>query len=99
MSTAAQFLHTGAYRNAVVIGADALSRWVEQNQREVLIGGAVAVASLAVGAALFAGLAKGRRCDGERGGSGYTSVRLSTALCTAGAADREHEHFGALGGV
>ena len=38
-----------------------LSRWVEQNQREVLIGGAVAVAGLAVGAALFAGLAKGRR--------------------------------------
>ena len=33
MNTAAQFVHNGAYETAVVIGADALSRWVDWGDR------------------------------------------------------------------
>lgn len=38
--TAAQFIRTGAYRNVLVIGADALSRWVDWSDRSscVLFG-------------------------------------------------------------
>ena len=35
--TAAQFVHTGAYANVVVIGADALSRWVDWDDRNTCI--------------------------------------------------------------
>lgn len=35
--TGSQFLHTGAYKNALVIGADALSRWVDWEDRNVCI--------------------------------------------------------------
>lgn len=37
MNTAAQFLHTGAYKTAVVIGADALSRWVDWSDRNTCV--------------------------------------------------------------
>ncbi|MEN9248944.1 MAG: beta-ketoacyl-ACP synthase III [Gloeomargarita sp. GMQP_bins_120] len=48
--TAAQFLKTGAYRRAVVIGADVLSRWVDWQDRRTCIlfgdgAGAVALAA------------------------------------------------------
>lgn len=33
VSTASQFLHSGAYQTALVIGADALSRWVDWSDR------------------------------------------------------------------
>ena len=35
--TASQFLHTGAYSTAVVIGADALSRWVNWGDRNTCV--------------------------------------------------------------
>lgn len=35
--TASQFLHNGAYRRALVIGADALSRWVDWDDRNTCI--------------------------------------------------------------
>ena len=35
--TAAQFIRTGAYRNVLVIGADALSRWVDWSDRSTCI--------------------------------------------------------------
>lgn len=35
--TASQFVHTGAYRNVLVIGADALSRWVDWDDRNTCI--------------------------------------------------------------
>ena len=34
VNTASQFLHNGAYNTAVVIGADALSRWVDWSDRK-----------------------------------------------------------------
>ena len=37
MNTASQFLHTGAYKTAVVIGADALSRWVDWKDRNTCV--------------------------------------------------------------
>ncbi|MEB3272902.1 MAG: beta-ketoacyl-ACP synthase III [Prochlorothrix sp.] len=37
MTTAAQFIHTGAYRRAVVIGADVLSRWVDWTDRTTCV--------------------------------------------------------------
>jgi len=37
VSTASQFLHTGAYGTAVVIGADALSRWVDWDDRNTCV--------------------------------------------------------------
>ncbi|WP_036479380.1 beta-ketoacyl-ACP synthase III [Myxosarcina sp. GI1] len=49
--TATQFIHTGVYRNALVIGADVLSRWVDWNDRNtcVLFGdGAGAVVCQAI---------------------------------------------------
>lgn len=52
--TASQFLHTGAYKHALVIGADALSRWVDWDDRNtcILFGdGAGAVVMSATGAA------------------------------------------------
>lgn len=58
MNTASQFLHTGAYKTAIVIGADALSRWVDWGDRNtcVLFGdGAGAVVMRAA-------------ADGEQGG-------------------------------
>jgi 3-oxoacyl-[acyl-carrier-protein] synthase-3 len=35
--TAAQYLRTGAYQNALVIGADLLSRWVDWNDRNTCV--------------------------------------------------------------
>jgi 3-oxoacyl-[acyl-carrier-protein] synthase-3 len=35
--TAAQFIHTGAYRNILLIGADVLSRWVDWHDRRTCI--------------------------------------------------------------
>lgn len=35
--TAAQFLRTGVYRNAVVVGADVLSRWVDWQDRRTCV--------------------------------------------------------------
>ena len=37
MNTAAQFVHNGAYETAVVIGADALSRWVDWGDRNTCV--------------------------------------------------------------
>ena len=37
INTASQFLHNGAYKTAVVIGADALSRWVDWSDRNVCV--------------------------------------------------------------
>lgn len=37
VNTAAQFLHTGAYKTAVVVGADALSRWVDWTDRNTCV--------------------------------------------------------------
>jgi len=37
VNTAAQFLQTGAYRTVVVIGADALSRWVDWDDRSTCV--------------------------------------------------------------
>jgi len=37
INTASQFLHTGAYKTAVVIGADALSRWVDWSDRNTCV--------------------------------------------------------------
>ena len=37
MTTASQFLHNGAYRTALVIGADALSRWVDWSDRNTCV--------------------------------------------------------------
>lgn len=37
VNTAAQFLHNGGYRTAVVIGADALSRWVDWTDRNTCV--------------------------------------------------------------
>ena len=37
MNTASQFLHNGAYNTAVVIGADALSRWVDWGDRNTCV--------------------------------------------------------------
>nr|AQS99209.1 3-ketoacyl acyl carrier protein synthase III [Gambierdiscus excentricus] len=53
--TASQFLHTGTYRRALVIGADALSRWVDWGDRStsVLFGdgaGAMVLAAVEGGA-------------------------------------------------
>lgn len=35
--TGSQFLHTGSYKNVMVVGADALSRWVDWSNRNVCI--------------------------------------------------------------
>jgi len=35
--TGSQFLHNGAYKNAIVVGADALSRWVDWDDRNSCI--------------------------------------------------------------
>lgn len=35
--TGSQFLHSGSYKNVIVVGADALSRWVDWNDRNVCI--------------------------------------------------------------
>eukprot|EP00967_Tisochrysis_lutea_P097171 scaffold142648_cov27-Tisochrysis_lutea.AAC.2 len=37
VNTAAQFLHSGAYKTAVVVGADALSRWVDWSDRNTCV--------------------------------------------------------------
>jgi len=37
VSTAAQFLHNGAYKTAIVVGADALSRWVDWSDRNTCV--------------------------------------------------------------
>ena len=37
VNTASQFLHNGAYKTAVVIGADALSRWVDWEDRNTCV--------------------------------------------------------------
>jgi len=37
INTASQFLHNGAYKTAVVIGADALSRWVDWTDRNTCV--------------------------------------------------------------
>lgn len=37
VNTAAQFLHTGAYSTALVVGADALSRWVDWDDRNTCV--------------------------------------------------------------
>jgi len=37
VNTAAQFLHSGAYKTALVIGADSLSRWVDWSDRNSCI--------------------------------------------------------------
>lgn len=37
MTTAAQFIRTGAYRRAIVIGADILSRWVDWQDRTTCV--------------------------------------------------------------
>jgi len=37
INTASQFLHNGAYETAVVIGADALSRWVDWSDRNTCV--------------------------------------------------------------
>ncbi len=37
MVTAAQFIRTGAYQNAVLIGADVLSRWVDWSDRRTCV--------------------------------------------------------------
>ena len=37
MNTASQFLHNGAYKTALVIGADALSRWVDWEDRNTCV--------------------------------------------------------------
>ena len=37
ITTAAQFLHTGGYKTAVVIGGDALSRWVDWGDRNTCV--------------------------------------------------------------
>jgi len=37
VNTAAQFLHNGAYDTAIVIGADALSRWVDWDDRNTCV--------------------------------------------------------------
>jgi len=37
VNTASQFLHNGAYRTALVIGADALSRWVDWSDRNTCV--------------------------------------------------------------
>ena len=37
VNTASQFLHNGAYRTAVVIGADAMSRWVDWSDRNTCV--------------------------------------------------------------
>ena len=37
VNTASQFLHNGAYNTAVVIGADALSRWVDWGDRNTCV--------------------------------------------------------------
>ena len=54
INTASQFLHNGAYKTAIVIGADALSRWVDWTDRNtcVLFGdgaGAVVLQQTAAG--------------------------------------------------
>ena len=37
INTASQFLHNGAYKTAVVVGADALSRWVDWSDRNTCV--------------------------------------------------------------
>merc|ERR1719181_2379283 len=37
ITTASQFLHNGAYKTAVVVGADALSRWVDWSDRNTCV--------------------------------------------------------------
>ena len=37
INTASQFLHNGAYKTALVIGGDALSRWVDWNDRSTCV--------------------------------------------------------------
>lgn len=37
INTASQFLHNGAYKTAIVIGADALSRWVDWTDRNTCV--------------------------------------------------------------
>lgn len=37
MNTAAQFLHNGVYQTALVLGADALSRWVDWEDRNTCV--------------------------------------------------------------
>eukprot|EP00908_Phaeocystis_cordata_P022621 Transcript_5041.p1 GENE.Transcript_5041~~Transcript_5041.p1 ORF type:complete len:411 (-),score=174.05 Transcript_5041:334-1491(-) len=37
MNTASQFLHNGAYKTALVIGGDALSRWVDWDDRSTCV--------------------------------------------------------------
>jgi len=37
VNTASQFLHNGAYKTALVIGADALSRWVDWSDRNTCV--------------------------------------------------------------
>lgn len=54
VNTASQFLHNGAYKTAVVVGADAMSRWVDWEDRNtcVLFGdgaGAAVIKALAEG--------------------------------------------------
>ena len=59
VNTAAQFLHNGGYQTAIVLGADALSRWVDWDDRNtcVLFGdGAGAVVMKAAAADEEAGL-------------------------------------------
>lgn len=59
LNTAAQYIHNGAYSTALVIGADALSRWVDWSDRNtcVLFGdGAGAVVLRAADAPAEAGL-------------------------------------------
>ncbi len=67
--TAAQYLHSGAFRRALVIGADQLSRWVDWNDRRtcVLFGdGAAAVAVQACPAEATGLLGFRMRSDGSR---------------------------------
>lgn len=70
MVTAAQFLRTGVYRNAVVVGADVLSRWVDWQDRRtcVLFGdgaGAVVMQGTTAGDRL---LGFDLRSDGSQNG-------------------------------
>merc|ERR1719163_607153 len=77
MNTAAQFVHNGAYETAVVIGADALSRWVDWNDRNtcVLFGDGA-------GAVVMRAAEEGEECgllgyEMHSNGAGKTDLNLA----------------------
>jgi 3-oxoacyl-[acyl-carrier-protein] synthase-3 len=79
VSTASQFLHNGAYKTAVVVGADALSRWVDWKDRNtcVLFGdGAGAVVMKAADSDADAGILG---YEMHSNGEGRTKLGLSYA--------------------